>query len=314
MAHKLLSAASGKSGLSILIYHRVFDQPDPFLPDVPDITQFSWQMELLHHYYNVVSLEKAINLLQSGQLPARTACVTFDDGYADNFLHALPILQQWNIPATFFVASGFLNGGMMWNDRVLETIRHYRDNQLDLSAVGLGSYSLETNEQRKKTAADLLPAIKYLPPSQRNEVVQHLKQLVNHQLPVNLMMNTTQLKQLHSSGMEIGGHTLTHPILSSLTNEQAEQEIRSGRDQLSKLLDGARIRYFAYPNGKPGQDYTNEHAEIVKNLGFEAAVSTSWSTATSASDLFQLPRFTPWDADPLKFAIRLMKNTVLPYE
>ncbi len=314
LANKLLTGISAKPKLSILIYHRVFDQPDPFHADVPDTKMFSWQMELLHRYYNVVSLAEAIELLQSGQLPAQTACVTFDDGYADNFLHALPVLKQWNIPAAFFVASGFLNGGMMWNDIVLESIRSLKDDQLDLQTVGLQRYTLGNLQQRQQIANDLLQTIKYMPPNQRSEVTNYLAELAKHHLPDNLMMTTDQLKQLHAAGMEIGGHTVSHPILSSLTTDQAEQEISNGREQLSAMLDGANIRYFAYPNGKPGQDFTNEHAKIVKQTGFDAAVSTRWSAATTDSDLFQLPRFTPWDKTPLKFAIRLMKNTLSPYE
>ena len=312
ITHKLLTTATRKPRLSILIYHRVFAQPDSFHADVPDTTMFSWQMQLLHRYYNVVPLAQAIELLKSGELPARTACVTFDDGYADNFLHALPVLKQWQIPATFFVASGFLNGGMMWNDVVLESIRHLEDDQLDLQTVGLDQYHLGNLQQRQQLAAQLLPTIKYMLPGQRNEVTQHLAELAKHQLPDDLMMTTDQLKQLHASGMEIGGHTVSHPILSSLTTQQVEQEISDGAEQLSALLDGANIRYFAYPNGKPEQDFTNEHANIVKQLGFEGAVSTHCSSATAGSDLYQLPRFTPWDTTPFKFAARLMKNTLLP--
>lgn len=314
LTHRLFDATVGKPRLSILIYHRVFDRPDPFLPEIPDVKMFSWQMELLHRYYNVVPLAQAIELLQSNQLAPRTACVTFDDGYADNFLYALPVLQQWKIPATFFVASGFLNGGMMWNDVVLEAVRQYQGSQLDLQSVGLECYRLDTLEQRRNTVAALLPAIKYLAPNQRSEVTQHLAELVKEHLPDNIMMTTEQLKQLHASGMEIGGHTVSHPILSNLSDDQAANEINSGKDQLSNMLDGANIRFFAYPNGKPGQDYTERHANLVKQLGFEAAVSTQWSAATSVTDLYQLPRFTPWDEAPFKFAIRLMKNALSPYE
>jgi peptidoglycan/xylan/chitin deacetylase (PgdA/CDA1 family) len=312
VTHKLLTTATRRSRLSILIYHRVFAQPDAFHADVPDTTMFSWQMQLLHRYYNVVPLAQAIELLKSGELPARTACVTFDDGYADNFLHALPVLKQWQIPATFFVASGFLNGGMMWNDVVLESIRHFEDGQLDLQTVGLDQYILGNLQSRQQLVAQLLPTIKYMSLSQRNEVTHYLAELAKHQLPDDLMMTTEQLKQLHASGMEIGGHTVSHPILSSLTTQQAEQEIGDGREQLSALLDGAIIRYFAYPNGKPEQDFTSEHANIVKQLGFEGAVSTRCSSAAIDCDLYQLPRFTPWDTTPFKFAMRLMKNTLLP--
>ena len=313
-SNKLLGVVSANPRLSILIYHRVFNSHDPFHPDVPDTRMFSWQMELLQRYFNVVTLTEAINQLKSDQLKPRTVCVTFDDGYADNYLQALPVLNQWNIPATFFVASGFLNGGMMWNDIVLETIRHHQDDRLNLEAVGLDNYSLGELNQRRQIATQLLSAIKYLPANQRNEVIQFITEQANNHLPDNLMMTTEQLKHLHASGMEIGAHTVSHPILASLTDDQAEQEIKDGREQLSALLDGTNIRYFAYPNGKPGQDFNNTHARIVKDLGFEAAVSTRWSAATRDNDLYQLPRFTPWDTTPIKFKMRLMKNTFFPYE
>lgn len=309
----LLTRASSKHRLSILIYHRVLDKPDDFHTDIPGIDMFSWQMELLHRYYNVIPLSQAIEQLKTNQLHPETACVTFDDGYADNYLNALPILQQWNIPATFFVASGFLDGGMMWNDIVLEAIRHHDNDHLDLTPVGLEYYALGDLTQRRQLAVQLLTTIKYLSSTQRDEVTSSIKEQTHQYLPENLMMTTEQLKALHASGMEIGGHTVNHPILSSLSEEQAEQEIDAGRQQLSAKLDGAAIRYFAYPNGKPGQDYNPNHAEMVKRLGFEGAVSTSYGAATSNSDLYQLPRFTPWDKTPLKFSMRLMKNALMPY-
>lgn len=313
-AKQLLTRASRTSRLSILIYHRVLVKPDTFYTEIPDVNAFSWQMELLHRHYNVIPLSQAIEQLKTNRLQPETACVTFDDGYADNYLHALPVLQQWNIPATFFVASGFLDGGMMWNDIVLEGIRHHRDDHLDLTPVGLQRYELSDLAQRRQLAAQVLPVIKYLSSTQREEVTSFIKEQTRQYLPENLMMTTEQLKALHASGMEIGGHTVHHPILSSLSAQQAEQEIDEGRQQLSSKLDGSIIRYFAYPNGKPGQDYNADHAEFVKRIGFEGAVSTSYGAATSNSDLYQLPRFTPWDKTPLKFSMRLMKNALLPYQ
>jgi hypothetical protein len=69
------------------------------------------------------------------------------------------------------------------------------------------------------------------------------------------------------------------------------------------------VRLFAYPNGKPGRDYSREHVDMVRELGFEAAVSTAWGVGHAASDPYQLPRFTPWDKTPGRFALRLLHNT-----
>ena len=116
-----------------------------------------------------------------------------------------------------------------------------------------------------------------------------------------------QVRQLHQAGMEIGGHTVNHPIIARLPAPAARQEIADGKAALEAMI-GAPVRLFAYPNGKPGQDYQAEHVAMVKQLGFDAAVSTSWGAARAGSDLFQLPRFTPWDRDQLRFTLRMMKN------
>jgi Polysaccharide deacetylase len=106
--------------------------------------------------------------------------------------------------------------------------------------------------------------------------------------------------------MGIGAHTVTHPILACLNTGEARSEIASG-DHLSALT-GRTIELFAYPNGFPGRDYTAEHVTMVRDLGFRAAFSTARSAASTDSDLFQLPRFTPWDRAPEKFLRRLVLN------
>ena len=118
-----LLRTAGKQRLSILIYHRVLQSPDPLRPGEPIVDEFRQRMNLLRRYFNPLPLVEAIDRLQAGELPERAVCVTFDDGYADNESVALPILKKSGIPATVFVATGFLNGGQMWNDTVIESIR-----------------------------------------------------------------------------------------------------------------------------------------------------------------------------------------------
>ena len=88
---------------------------------------------------------------------------------------------------------------------------------------------------------------------------------------------------------------------------QAYSEMADGCDELEAII-GYRPKLFAYPNGKPGQDYTAEHVQFAKRLGFIGAVSTAWGCARPDSDYFQLPRFTPWDQSSLRFNLRLARN------
>jgi peptidoglycan/xylan/chitin deacetylase (PgdA/CDA1 family) len=125
------------------------------------------------------------------------------------------------------------------------------------------------------------------------------------------MLRSDQVRALHAAGMVIGGHTCSHPILASLSLAEAEREIVLGKERLEDIL-GAPVRLFAYPNGKPGQDYTAEHVRLVERAGFSAAFSTGWGASRSGADLFQLPRFTPWDRGQRGFVLRLIRNMLRP--
>jgi peptidoglycan/xylan/chitin deacetylase (PgdA/CDA1 family) len=294
--------------LSVLIYHRVVPEPDELLPGEVCARDFDWQLAVLDRWFRVLPLREAAARLREGKLPGRTACVTFDDGYADNETVALPLLRKRGIPATFFVATGFLDGGRMFNDSVIETVRRVRASTLDARPAGLESIPISTIDERRRAIEVLLQALKYLPQQERQRRVDALVQAAGVQLPSDLMMASGQVRHLRESGMEVGAHTVSHPILANLEPERASIEIRDSKRRL-ETITGAPVTLFAYPNGKPGVDYRREHVDIVRNLGFEAAVSTAWGVSLPSSEPYQLPRFTPWDRTPGRFLARLMRNT-----
>jgi len=278
------------------------------LDDTIDAATFSMQMALLASGFNVLPLAEAVQCLAQGTLPVRAACVTFDDGYADNHDVAFPILRQLGIPATFFVATGFLDGGRMWNDTIIETIRRTRNPTLELSNLGLGSYPMSSIVERRVAVRALLRAIKHLPSNERSETVRTIAATVGQPLPDNLMMTSAQVRALYGAGMAIGGHTVTHPILTRISDRQAESEMAEGKAKLESVTGGP-VKLFAYPNGVPIEDFGPGHVALARKVGFTAAVTTSWGAARRNSDVFQLPRFTPWDLHPLKFSARLLLNT-----
>jgi peptidoglycan/xylan/chitin deacetylase (PgdA/CDA1 family) len=122
-------------------------------------------------------------------------------------------------------------------------------------------------------------------------------------------MTSAQVRALHAQGFAIGAHTVSHPILAETAPDEARREIEAGRTQLEQLT-GAPVRLFAYPNGRPGRDFREEHAEIVRALGFDGAVTTAWGAARVDTDRFAIPRFTPWDRSGLAFGLRLARNLV----
>lgn len=305
IAGNLLSPAGKRARLSILIYHRAIAAPDPILHDEIDAATFERHMALLAAEFNVLPLSEACTRLARGALPARAACITFDDGYADNEQTALPILKRLGLPATFFVSTGYSDGGFMFNDGVIEVVRCAPAGTYDLSSLGLGSHSLADSTSRRTAIDALIGLLKYRPVRERSALVEQLAAAMRSALPRGLMMRPAQIKRLCDEGMEIGGHTVNHPILAVLSEEEARAEIVNGKRRLEEIT-GTPVTLFAYPNGKPGRDYGPREVALVSEAGFTAAVSTLGGVATHGSDLFQLPRFNPWDRSPRRLGVRLL--------
>jgi peptidoglycan/xylan/chitin deacetylase (PgdA/CDA1 family) len=306
----MLSPGGRQGRLSILILHRVLQQPDALFPAEIDAARFDEICGWLKEWFNVLPLDEATQKLREGRLPARALSITFDDGYADNHDVALPILQRHGLPATFYIATGFLDGGRMWNDTVIEAIRRTAIERIDLvgtAAGALGSLTVGDTEQRRHAIDRLLGTIKYLALDDRLECASDIARRAKVKLPDDLMMRSEQVLELRRAGMQIGAHTVSHPILAKLDPETARREIASSKEALESLL-GERVTLFAYPNGKPGEDYDESSVEAVKALGFSSAVSTAWGAARRDSDPFQIPRFTPWDRSKWRFGARMAGN------
>lgn len=294
------------SRLLILNYHRVHRHVDPMFPGEVDAQRFDVQMQSLRDFCSPLPLLEALERLQAGSLPARAVCVTFDDGYADNVVEALPILRRRSVPATFFIATAFLDGGRMWNDSVIEAVRRApRGAVLPRGELGLPDVTLGDESTRGVVAEESILAVKHLSPDVRLARVEAFCRRVGADLPADLMMTSQQVRKLAEAGMEIGAHTVHHPILSALPAERARDEIAASRDALESIT-GRKVCAFAYPNGRPGDDYTERDRDIVRDLGFDCALSTWWGAASARSDRYQLPRFTPWDRTPDRWLARLL--------
>jgi peptidoglycan/xylan/chitin deacetylase (PgdA/CDA1 family) len=308
-----LASLTGGPKLSILIFHRVLPETDPLFPDEPDARRFDQVMGWVKTWFNVMPLDAAVDALKNGNLPARALAITFDDGYADNRTVALPILKLHDLSATFFIATGYLNGGRMWNDTIIEAIRGSKAKKLELDHIsgvkGAPPQSLAIESVFEKRAAiqAVLGRVKYLSSSEREAASRSIAGQCGRNLPDDLMMTTEQVIEMHRAGMQIGAHTVTHPILAKLGSIDVRKEISGSKQFLESILE-EEINLFAYPNGRPDLDFQMKDAAIVKELGFKAAVTTAWGVSNTDSDLMRLPRFTPWDKKRLYFGARLIKN------
>lgn len=311
MLLRLVAPGGGRGRLMILTYHRVLERPDPLLPDEPDAERFAAQMAVLARHCSVLPLPEAAQRLRDGTLPPAAVCITFDDGYRNNLEVALPVLRQFGLPATVFITQNAIETGIMWNDLVIEAVRQ-APATMDLSMVGLGTETLPPAAGRAPFVLKVLEAFKYQSLQERWRNAYELYQRVASAPPPRLMLNENELCSLVEAGIDVGGHTVNHPILAKLSETEARREIVDGAEWLARVV-GRRPVSFAYPNGRPGRDFSEAHMRIACDAGFELAVSTEWNCAIRESHPFALPRVSFCGSSADRLAWRIAKSFLASY-
>ena len=195
----------------------------------------------------------------------------------------------------------------MWNDSIVETVRRLPTGENDLSDLGFGCPILNGPDDRRALVMKIIDGIKYKEPGIRQELVDKLSGKVQP-IPSDSMMTSDHVRRIREEGMEVGGHTSTHPILTSLSDDEALLEIRKGKQELEEII-GENLQLFAYPNGKYLQDFDDRHMAMVRDSGFKFAVTTDSGVANRHSQGLRIPRYTPWRAAGPRFSIDLLLNS-----
>ena len=308
-----LSKLSGGAGaaLPVLMYHRVLPETDPLQEGILTARVMDTQFRTLARWFKVLPMDEGAAMLAEGRLPPRAVAITFDDGYRDNHDIALPLLQRHRLSATFYVSSGFLNGGIMFHDVLVETVRHAPAGPLDLALPDAAPLHITDTASRVAALDQLIRRLKYLDADKRNALAARLLDRLGKNAPDHLMMDDEHVIALDRAGMSIGGHTMQHLILSRLDATTAWNEIVGNAEALSQLTRKP-ITSFAYPNGKPGTDYTGEHVDMVKRAGFGNAVSTRSGIGLKDAPRFELPRFVLNETTELGILMRMLRMTAYP--
>jgi peptidoglycan/xylan/chitin deacetylase (PgdA/CDA1 family) len=290
----------------ILLYHRVHPRPGPFMLDAVTPDRFESQMRHLARSWRVLPLAELIARSREGAVPARAIAVTFDDGYADNFEHAYPILRRHRIPATVFLVTGCVGTGVApWHDRVL----------LAFEATGRRTARIPGEEsdraigvprERGVAALDALANLKRMEEPDRLAAIESLRADLgarDRQGEAGLMLDWPQVLAMRAEGISFGSHTVTHPILSRQDPARVWEELSASKRLIEHRL-GEEVGLFAYPNGRP-EDYTEDVIAMLKRAGYRAAVTTSFGANEAREDPFRLRRGTPWEPDAARFALKL---------
>lgn len=303
----LLSPAGPGGRLSVLLFHKIPTLADPLSNGEMDLARFEHILEFLSRNANVMPLPEATAALQAGKLPKRAMALTFDDGYAEWIDNVSPALRKRNLPGTFFVTTGQLSGSALWHERIVAAVRALPDQGFALP-YGFGNYTdLSVSGMRLRLVEELQERLKYAPLSDRVGAIEVLESQARSTIDLPRPFDIESVRTLHSQGFDIGAHTVHHPILNECTREQARAEIGGCKEELEAIIRG-KVHSFAYPNGRPNEDYNAEHVDMVRSLGYTSAVTTSNGVSTRGTDIFQLPRFTPWGLSDERIAFQLARN------
>jgi peptidoglycan/xylan/chitin deacetylase (PgdA/CDA1 family) len=315
----------------ILMYHRVAEVDlDPWSLCVTP-KHFAEHLEVLRTSAQPMGLKQLAQAAREGNIPPLAVAVTFDDGYVDNLLFAKPVLEQYNIPATVFVTTGHIDNPreFWWDELELLLLQPGKlPEQLNLVIKGtqyqwnLGKAAVYSADDYRHDYAQkawlakpdtrmyfyhsVWEKLQPLPTEEKLQVLDEIRAWAGAASVTRATHRTMTKAEVTTLGegelVEIGAHTVTHPVLNAHSTTLQQQEIQQSKMDLERILNRP-VTTFAYPHG----NYNQETLNLMKESGIEYACSTEENTVWRNSDCFQLPRFQVENWNGEEFVKRLWR-------
>jgi peptidoglycan/xylan/chitin deacetylase (PgdA/CDA1 family) len=266
--------AANRGRVLVLTYHRFSDEADAHATSA---AAFDAHLRYLKARYTLVPLSRvAAHYAGREELPPRAACVTIDDGFRDAYDIAFPILRRHGVPATLFVITDFLDGrAWMWTDKLRHVALRTKADKLTAEVGGRAlEAKLGGRHSRLAAAGRVNSELKKLSAAGRDEVISRVA--AAHGVPLGDAppaefgpVTWGQAREMDAGGLEIGSHTVTHPILTKADDGQLRRELRDSRARLEAEL-GRGVDLFCYPNGAFDERVRRE----TESAGYLCAVTT----------------------------------------
>lgn len=288
---------SSRAQVTILTYHSVRGPHDArvYFTQAVRPAHFEQQMRYLATHTRVIPLGAYVDGVRRGTaLPEDCTVLTFDDGYRDNLTQVRPILMQYGLPATFFLATDYIGTGrMLWQDRLSRLICGGRAARIVLELPGIGrrGFGTDNEQERLRTAQRLTAILDLVGPDNRQRVLDDLAAQTgaagDEQEPGDLMLSWDEVRIMaRTPGITLGAHTLSHPHLARLSSHEALREMIGSLQQVTNET-GQPVRFFAYPHGDVPPDQGTALAQLA---GFDAALTLEYGRNDLESNLFRLRR------------------------
>jgi peptidoglycan/xylan/chitin deacetylase (PgdA/CDA1 family) len=281
----------------ILNYHRILDIEGNQFPYYeknvscsPSV--FEMQMRYVKTNFNVISLSEYVNARQEGTaIPISSVIITFDDGYADFYDNAYPILKRHNIPATLFVTTGFVGKGKLyWWDEISFYIKQSGKKMVELP--GGGPFWLRTTEEKRRASEKISDELTTKDEQTRRGLIDQLADELDAGTVASKddchYVTWEMLTEMESSNVEIGGHSNSHPNLRKLSDDDLLTELTTCRERIEEALK-QQITLFAYPYGH--EKHVDERVKTaVREAGFTCGCTTIYGSVSMTDDPYMLKR------------------------
>lgn len=292
--HALLKKIYKSKHPTILRYHSVGSDGELICNSISvSIKSFEKQVRYFSKNFNVVTMDVLIDCLSKKKnFPQNALVLTFDDGYADNYL-AAQILYKYGLTGLFYITAGCIESEeKFWIAEVRHLLGQTQQRQVSVPLPQQTfTASLDTLEERVVAMDQLTHHLKTVDVCRREEIRALLRAQLGEvtAYPDDLMLTWGNLKDMAAMGMEIGGHTMTHANLPSAQPDEAWFEIAECKSTLEKRL-GIKVSHFAYPNGGSVQHYNDRVKKQVKKAGFLSATTSHSGVVHHDSDPFEIRR------------------------
>lgn len=276
----------------VFVYHRFLpagiNHPDRVSSDI-----FKWQLELISKNFRVMTFCKLLDFFYNHRKwPKRCAIITVDDGYRDFFLYGYPVLRELGLEATFFVTTNFIDRKIwLWPDRLnaalFNTNKQYLDVTFSSNKIIL---SLKSDSEKNTAWKILCDYCVSISNKERKEFIQKIEttlDVILQDLPSEgyEASNWEELREMAQNNIEIGSHSLNHPILSRVGPEELAIEVSKSKFVLEEML-AVPIKTFCYPNSYPA----DINDEVIKNVVAAGYLGAVFWTDLSRWDPYQVPR------------------------
>jgi len=287
------------------MYHRFSETVCPFKLSQPSFEQ---QIKLLVRRFNVVDLAEIVAWVKRcGVGPKNCVSITVDDGYKDFYLYAYPVLKKYNLPATVFLTTGFIDEKKwLWPDKIIYILENSKVKRFDFRlGDGVEGFDVRTAEERHRAHLTIFQYCTTVIDKQKNRVIEDLADRLEVKVPDELTQEYLGLEwpeiiEMRKNNIRFGSHTVLHPILSKVSPKRLHDEIVNSKETIEKKL-GDEVSLFCYPNG----NYSDLIIKVLREARYTGAVTADYGFNRRKTDLFKLKRIGSNEAPIYYFARKM---------